>query len=103
MKNKKRKNDCTDHKGNQEKEYDVVIVGSGIAGSVMAKTLTNAGKSVLVLEAGLRAGVNFDKDGNYQNYQQYLETFYKASAKVPNSPYPAIEAAPSINVLDIEP
>lgn len=84
-------------------EYDVVIVGSGIAGCVMAKTLTQAGKKVLLLEAGLTAGMNLDKNGNYYNYVDYLNTFYTAMAKVPNSPYPNIPDAPSINVLDIEP
>jgi choline dehydrogenase-like flavoprotein len=84
-------------------EYDVVIVGSGIAGCVMAKTLTQAGKKVLLLEAGLTAGINLDRNGNYYNYVEYLNTFYSAMAKVPNSPYPNIPDAPSINVLDIEP
>ena len=83
-------------------EYDVVIVGSGIAGCVMAKTLTQAGKKVLLLEAGLKAGINMDRNGNYYNYVDYLNTFYSAMAKVPNSPYPNIQDAPSINVLDIE-
>ena len=83
-------------------EYDVVIVGSGIAGCVMAKTLTQAGKKVLLLEAGLTAGINLDRNGNYYNYVDYLNTFYTAMAKVPNSPYPNIPDAPSINVLDIE-
>jgi len=86
-----------------KEEFDVVIVGSGIAGSVLAKTLTNAGKNVLLLEAGLQAGMAFDPEAAYQNYQYYLETFYKASAKVPNSPYPNIKDAQSIDVLDIEP
>ena len=83
-------------------EYDVVIVGSGIAGCVMAKTLTQAGKRVLLLEAGLTAGINLDRNGNYYNYVDYLNTFYTAMAKVPNSPYPNIPDAPSIDVLDIE-
>jgi choline dehydrogenase-like flavoprotein len=87
----------------ENKEYDVVIVGSGIAGAVVAKTLTQAGKSVLLLEAGLQAGIAFEPEAAYQNYQYYLETFYKASAKVPNSPYPNIEDAQSPNVLDIAP
>lgn len=86
----------------ENNEYDVVIVGSGIAGAIMAKTLTRAGKKVLLLEAGLKAGIALDKEGAYQNYQYYLNTFYKASAKVPNSPYPNLPDAPSIDVLDIE-
>lgn len=86
-----------------EDVYDVVIVGSGIAGSIMAKTLTQAGKKVLLLEAGLEAGMNMEPNGAFYNYMNYLDTFYKANAKVPNSPYPDVTDAPSINVLDIEP
>ena len=82
-------------------EYDVVIVGSGIAGCVMAKTLTQAGKNVLLLEAGLQAGINLDKNGNFLNYMDYLETFYKADIKVPNSPYPNLPDARSVDVSDI--
>jgi choline dehydrogenase-like flavoprotein len=85
------------------KDYDVVIVGSGIAGSIVAKLLTNAGKKVLLLEAGLQAGIALDPEENYKNYQGYLDTFYRASAKVPNSPYPDIKDAPSSNVFDLEP
>ncbi len=82
--------------------YDVVIVGSGIAGAIVAKTLTQAGKSVLILEAGLDAGIALDKEKSYENYQRYLNQFYEAQAKVPNSPYPALKNAPSPNVLDIQ-
>lgn len=35
-----------------KKDYDVCIVGSGVAGSILAHRLARAGKSVLVLEAG---------------------------------------------------
>ncbi len=73
-------------------EYDVAIVGSGIAGSIVAKMLTRAGKKVLILEAGLEAGIALDKEGAYNTYQGYLDTFYKAIAKAPNSPYPNIKA-----------
>lgn len=87
----------------QNKTYDVVIVGSGISGAVIAKTLTQAGKHVLLLEAGLTAGMNLDRNGNYLNYVDYLNTFYQAEIKVPNSPYPNIKDAPSINVIDMQP
>ncbi|WP_083228033.1 GMC family oxidoreductase [Mucilaginibacter sp. PPCGB 2223] len=81
--------------------YDVVIAGSGIAGSLIAKTLTRAGKKVLLLEAGLQAGVALDSDGAYNNYMSYLDRFYNAAAKVPNSPYPILKDAPTSNVLDV--
>ncbi|MEP0265333.1 GMC family oxidoreductase [Dokdonia sp.] len=86
----------------KDKEYDVVIVGSGISGSIMAKTLTQAGKSVLLLEAGLTAGATMKSNGSYYNYMTYMETFFNAAAKVPNSPYPNLKDAPSIDVINIE-
>ncbi|TCJ19608.1 GMC family oxidoreductase [Flaviaesturariibacter flavus] len=82
-------------------EYDVVIVGSGISGAIMAKTLTRAGRRVLLLEAGLKAGIALTKAGSYRTYQEYLNTFYMKAAKVPNSPYPNLPVAPSSDVLDI--
>jgi len=81
--------------------YDVVIVGTGIAGSIIAKTLTQAGKKVLMLEAGLESGIALDSDGSYRTYMSYLDRFYNAGAKVPNSPYPILEDAPTSNVLDV--
>lgn len=86
----------------ENNDYDVVIVGSGIAGSIVAKLLTNAGKKVLILEAGLQAGIAMDPEGAFKTYEGYLNTFYNAPAKVPNSPYPNIKDAPSIDVLDLE-
>ena len=86
----------------EKQEYDVVIVGSGIGGSIVAKTLTQAGKKVLLLEAGLEAGIDFNKNEAFNNYMGYLDTFYKTTAKVPNSPYPELKDAPSPNVIDIE-
>lgn len=77
--------------------YDVVIVGAGIAGAILAKRLGEAKKSVLVLEAGRATSLTVE------GYRSFLETYYTASAKVPNSPYPSIPSAPQPDVLSISP
>jgi choline dehydrogenase-like flavoprotein len=93
---------------NVDKLYDVVIVGAGIAGAILAKTLVNAGKKVLILEAGDGVtpseepnGLELDLQSEQAAYQGYIDRFYRAAAKVPNSPYPNQTAAPSPDVLDI--
>ncbi|HVH36147.1 MAG TPA: GMC family oxidoreductase, partial [Tahibacter sp.] len=58
--------------------YDVVIVGAGASGSIIAKQLGLAGKKVLVLEAG--AGVP-------PNINAFMQRFYTSVAKTPESPY----------------
>ena len=58
--------------------YDAVIVGSGVAGALVAKKLGQAGKNVLILEAGAAAPTNLNL---------YMNRFYSASAKVPESAY----------------
>ena len=60
-------------------DIDVVIVGSGFAGSLIANELAQQGKKIVILEAG---------DGLPSNINRYLERFYKAEDKVPESPYP---------------
>lgn len=104
---------------------DVIIVGTGIAGSLIAKLLTDhvfdmkKGKmvhraekdesdtfrelSVLMFEAGLEAGIELDSTSSMSTYNEYIRTFYMQEAKVPNSPYPNLKQAPSPNVLDMEP
>ncbi|MFV3074588.1 GMC family oxidoreductase [Niveispirillum fermenti] len=58
--------------------YDAVIIGSGIAGAMMAKQLALAGRKVLILEAG---------DEMPPNVNDYMERFFLSPAKVPESPY----------------
>lgn len=58
--------------------YDVVIVGAGVSGALIAKQLGLAGKKVLILESGA---------GLPANNVDFMERFYMASAKVPEVPY----------------
>jgi glucose dehydrogenase len=58
---------------------DVLIVGSGIAGALIAWQLGRKGRKVLILEAG--EALPPDING-------YMNTFLAAAAKVPESPYP---------------
>jgi choline dehydrogenase-like flavoprotein len=64
---------------NQNFKVDAVIVGSGVAGALIAKQLADAGKQVLILEAGPEIPPNVN---------DYMQRFFKAAAKVPESPYP---------------
>ena len=57
---------------------DVVIVGSGIAGALIAKQLGLAGRKVLILEAGAEMPADVD---------EYMNRFFMASAKVQEIPY----------------
>jgi choline dehydrogenase-like flavoprotein len=69
-----------------EETFDVAIVGAGVAGALIAKTLGDAGKSVVVLEAG---------DGIPDNNADFLNRFYTSAAKVPESAYtpPLVDAS----------
>jgi choline dehydrogenase-like flavoprotein len=84
----------TDIQAIADKVHDVVIVGAGVAGAIIAKTLTNAGKKVVLLEAGRATSILPER------YASYVENFQLALAKVPNSPYPQNLNAPSPSVLN---
>jgi choline dehydrogenase-like flavoprotein len=68
--------------------YDVVIIGSGIAGAILANELGRSGKSVLVLEAGAATGSTLD------GYQEYLARYYATAYKDNQSPYPINQDVP---------
>jgi glucose dehydrogenase len=62
-----------------DKTVDVVIVGSGIAGALVAKQLGLAGRKVLILEAGAEPA----RDPN-----DYMNRFFNSPFKAPETPYP---------------
>lgn len=75
-----------------QKPYDVVIIGAGISGAMLAYKLAQAGQRVLILEAG---------SGVPANRGDYMERFYLQLAKTPESPYPPDPNAARPTVLDI--
>ncbi|MFC9930853.1 GMC family oxidoreductase [Streptomyces sp. NPDC127190] len=79
------------------RRYDAIVVGSGWAGSLIARHLGRQGWQVLVLEAG-----NGGTD-TWPGYQDSLDTFSGAVIKVPNSAYRRNTAAPFPDVLDLSP
>lgn len=92
---------------NSTKQYDAVIVGGGWAGSLLAYRLADAGKKVLVLEAGIAIDglITDPNENNFEtgNRSEFMETFFLAMAKTPESPYVQNYNAPRPSVLDINP
>jgi choline dehydrogenase-like flavoprotein len=78
----------TDHRKASETVYDVVVVGSGISGAIIANELSRARKTVLILEAGI------GKDRSLEEYQAFLMRFHAAAAKDNQSPYAPNANAP---------
>lgn len=69
-------------------EYDVVIVGSGVSGSIIAKELSQDGLRVLVMEAGP------GNDVTVRDYEKNLLRFYSEVSKDNNAPYAKSRNAP---------
>lgn len=62
---------------------DIVIVGAGMGGGHLSRSLAEAGRDVLVLEAGGR-----------KTRGEYLSDFYDNPVKGPQAPYPSQDFAP---------
>jgi choline dehydrogenase-like flavoprotein len=73
--------------------YDVIVVGGGVAGSLVALKMARAGKSVLVLEAGTSEVLDPAK------YQALVARYYALGSvrSTPNGPYPPNRSALSPN------
>ena len=75
--------------------HDVVVVGAGVAGALLAKRLTSFGFRVLVLEAGPGTPWSFD------GYTRHVETFLAASSKGAESAWPPALGAPQPDSADV--
>ncbi len=78
-----------DYRTVSETLYDAVIIGSGVAGSIVAKELSEQGHRVLILEAGP------DKHMTVAGFNKYGEHFHSAVEKDNNAPFPRNPNAPS--------
>ena len=79
----------------QQSTYDVVIVGAGVAGAIVAKELANKGHKILVMEAGMGG------DLTVEGYQNSLKNYYKQFNKNNNSPYTHNPNADSPQATDV--
>ncbi len=68
--------------------YDVVIVGAGIAGALIANELASQGIKVLILESGETTHIR----------QDFIDDFYAAPIKTPGAPYPSTADSPRPDV-----
>src|SRR6185437_3763593 len=69
-------------------EYDIVIIGSGVAGSIIARELGRGGFRILVIEAAPGNEITL------ADYETTVRRFYAAVSKDNNSPHPENRNAP---------
>ena len=77
-------------------EYDVVVVGSGVAGSIIANELSHGGARVLVIEAGAGNEITL------RDHEATVQRFYAATPKDNNSPHPDNPNAPMPRSYDTQ-
>jgi choline dehydrogenase-like flavoprotein len=75
----------------EDVEADVVIIGAGIAGTLIGYRLAAAGANVIILESG-----------PWVDRAEAVRTYQLALAKVPEAPYPDLPYAPRPTVLDLK-
>lgn len=84
--------DCCRKKGESIPLYDVVIIGSGISGAILAKRLAEHGRTVLILEAG---------DGALNDRTKETSNFLSDLNKFPESPFDPNPNAPSATIAQL--
>lgn len=68
-------------------KYDVIIIGGGVAGGIMANELAKSGHKVLILEAGPEGPPRIDLVGNYLNsLNKSLGSPYKRPDEISKAP-----------------
>lgn len=82
-------------RANGHHSHDVVVVGAGVNGALLANRLTRAGLRVLLLEAGPATAWTFD------GYNRHLDRFYTAMSKGPESAWPPAANAPQPDTADL--
>jgi len=86
----------------ENKSYDVVIIGAGVAGGIIAAKLSQCNYRVLILEAGEGIEVlTNDKKIRSKLSENYVLTDWKD--KTPGSPYPNPACARSPRISDLTP
>ncbi|NMD07958.1 MAG: FAD-dependent oxidoreductase, partial [Phyllobacteriaceae bacterium] len=66
---------------------DVIIIGAGISGAIMALELARKQKTVLVIDAG---------PGDPNSRKSFQEHFLKSPIKLPEVPYPPYTNQPAV-------
>ena len=84
-----------DHAAAARTDYDVLVVGSGVSGAIIARSLAERGLQVLIIEAG--PGVEL----SVAEYETHLTRFYGAAAKDNNSAYEVNPNAPMPRSPDV--
>jgi choline dehydrogenase-like flavoprotein len=85
------------HEAASSRRFDAVLIGGGFSAAILAKALSGRGRSVLMIEAG-EGGADPSVE-----FAAYLQQFYTAVAKIPNSPYPSLANAPHPMETDVRP
>jgi len=77
-------------------QHDVVIVGAGISGSILANKLGQAGARVLLLDVGTAEYFTLDPADplGTDRRQPLLNRLFASASRIPNAPYPNLAWAP---------